>query len=102
MKFKDRTINQIADMICGNFFPEEKSFFRYRSSSHLTKFFQDCDTDYTHDGTTRNNWVSEVLKKILAEPQTNTKEPIDFFLEIHPRNFFTRYTHLNGSRVHEK
>lgn len=82
MKFKDRTINQIADMICGNFFPEEKSFFRYRSSSHLTKFFQDCDTDYTHDGTTRNNWVSEVLKKILAEPQTNATEPPETFSRV--------------------
>jgi hypothetical protein len=28
MKFRDRTINQIADMICGNF-PEEESFFRF-------------------------------------------------------------------------
>lgn len=38
MKFKERTVMQIVDMICGNF-EEEKSFFRYRSSSHITRFF---------------------------------------------------------------
>src|SRR6476620_12652992 len=58
MKFKKRTLVQIADMICGNFKTEE-SFFHYRSSSYLTEFFRDCDTDYEHDGSTRNYWVAE-------------------------------------------
>jgi hypothetical protein len=49
MEFKNRTIQEIADMICGNFKAEE-SFFRYRSSSYLTDFFQDCGTDRRHDG----------------------------------------------------
>ena len=53
MEFKQRIRMQIADMICGNFKTEE-SFFRYRSGSILTEFFQDCDTDYEHDGSTRN------------------------------------------------
>jgi len=35
------------------------SRFRYRSSSYLTEFFQDCDTDHTHDGTTRQYWVAD-------------------------------------------
>ena len=65
MKFKQRTLDQIADMICGNFKTEE-SLFSYRSSSYLTKFFQDCDTDYRHDGSTRSSWVAETLEKILA------------------------------------
>jgi hypothetical protein len=43
MEFKQRTLMQIADMICGNF-KDEESFFRYRSSSRLTEFFYDCDT----------------------------------------------------------
>lgn len=47
MEFKERTLMQIADMIC-NFKPEE-SFFRYRCSSYLTEFFEDCETDYRHD-----------------------------------------------------
>lgn len=38
MQFKQRTLMQIADMICGNF-PAETSFFPYRSSSRLTDFF---------------------------------------------------------------
>ena len=45
MNFKQRTLIQIADMICGNL-EDEKEFFQYRSSSYLTEFFQDCDTDY--------------------------------------------------------
>ena len=49
MEFKKRTLMQIADMICGNFKVEE-SFFRYRSSSYLTEFFEDCGTDHKHDG----------------------------------------------------
>ena len=57
MEFKERTLKQIAEMICGNF-EKEESFFRYRSSSYLTEFFQDCDTDYEHDGSTRNYWVA--------------------------------------------
>jgi hypothetical protein len=28
----------------------EESVFPYRSSSVITRFFEDCDTDYVHDG----------------------------------------------------
>lgn len=65
-------------MICGNF-KDEESFFEYRSSSYLTEFFSDCDTDYRHNGTTRNYWVAETLKEILAEPQPGPKVPPDTF-----------------------
>jgi hypothetical protein len=68
MAFKDRSVRELADMICGNF-ESTKSFFRYRSSSYLTEFFQDCDTDYCHDGTTRWHWVAERLREILAGPR---------------------------------
>ncbi len=81
MKFKERSVMQIADMICGNF-EADKSFFQYRSSSHLTRFFQDCDTDYAHDGSTRNYWVADVLKKILAEPQVNITTPPETFSRV--------------------
>ncbi len=67
MRFRRRTLSQIAGMICGNFKAEE-SLFRYRSSSFVTEFFQDCDTDYAHDGSTRGAWVTETLRQILAEP----------------------------------
>ena len=72
---------QIADMICGNF-PEDTSFFVYRSSSRLTEFFMDCDTDYEHDGSTRNYWVAETLRSILAEPQAGPNTPPDTFARV--------------------
>jgi hypothetical protein len=75
MEFKQRTLMQIADMICGNTKQGEPTHFRYRSSSYLTEFFQDCDTDYRHDGSTRNYWVAETLKKMLAEPQPDASTP---------------------------
>jgi hypothetical protein len=81
MKFKDRTLSQIADMICGNFDAAE-TFFKYRSSSYLTEFFQDCDTDYRHDGSTRRHWVAGTLVEILAEPHTNASTPPDSFARL--------------------
>ena len=51
MKLRRRTVTEIADMICGN--EEAGPYFRYRSSSYLTEFFADADTDHEHDGGTR-------------------------------------------------
>jgi len=67
MPLKERSLNELAEMICGNF-DSTKSFFRYRSSSYLTEFFRDCGTDYSHDGSTRSYWVAERLREILAAP----------------------------------
>jgi hypothetical protein len=81
MQFKQRTLMQIADMICGNF-PAGTSLFVYRSSSRLTEFFMDCDTDNEHDGSTRNYWVAETLRTILAEPQARPNTPSDTFARV--------------------
>ncbi|MFF0759471.1 hypothetical protein ACFYWH_05450 [Streptomyces sp. NPDC003737] len=81
MQFKRRTLAQIADMICGNF-PEEESFFVYRSSSRLTEFFADVETDYAHDGSTRQWWVVDVLGQILAEPQSSPHTPSNTFARV--------------------
>ncbi|MFX1689829.1 hypothetical protein PWR05_35810 [Paraburkholderia sp. A2RI-6] len=81
MQFKQRTLMQIADMICGNFVAD-KSLFVYRSSSRLTEFFMDCDTDYVHDGSTRQAWVAEALRSILAEPQPGPNTPPDTFARV--------------------
>ena len=67
MKLKTKTINEIADMICGNF-DQDESFFVYRSSSYLSEFFEDCDLPYVHNGSTRKWWVADALKEILAGP----------------------------------
>lgn len=82
MEFKNRTISQLADMICGNSTSNETVYFRYRSSSFLTEFFQDVDTDYIHDGSTRGIWVSEKLKEILHEPSSTPGFPSDTFLRV--------------------
>lgn len=83
MEFKQRTLMQLADMICGNNAKDGKPTpFRYRSSSYLTEFFRDCDTDFAHDGTTRNYWVADVLKQILAEPHTDAATPPKTFSNV--------------------
>jgi hypothetical protein len=79
MKWRQRTLDEIADMICGN---GEGSPFVYRSSSYLTRFFQDADTDYAHDGSTRYAWVATVLERILAEPHTDAQTPPASFCQV--------------------
>src|SRR6266568_276020 len=81
MQFKESTVMALADMICGNFKAEE-SFFVYRSSSVLTRFFRDCDTEYAHHGSTRNYWVAETLREILAEPHPNAQTPPATFSRV--------------------
>lgn len=81
MEFKNRTLTQLADLICGNF-PGHESFFRYRSSKFITEFFGDADTDYEHDGSTRGIWVSETLKKVLNEPSSEHNMPSDTFIRV--------------------
>jgi hypothetical protein len=81
MEFKQRTLMQIANMICGNY-NEEDTLFEYRSSSKLTEFFQDCDTDYVHNGGTRNYWVADSLKDILAQPQQGPNVPPEAFARV--------------------
>lgn len=80
MKFRQRTLRELADMICGN--TPADSFFEYRTSSKLTEFFWDCDTEYSHDGSTRSFWVANALGKILDEPQSGPNEPPAAFSRI--------------------
>lgn len=81
MEFKQRSLMQLAQLICGNGDPS-KTLFRYRSSSYLTEFFQDCDTDFFHDGSTRDRWVADVLRTILAEPHPNANTPPETFSRV--------------------
>jgi hypothetical protein len=68
-------------MICGHF-PAHQSFFPYRSSSYITRFFRDADTDYMHDGSTRSRWVADTLALILEEPHPNAQTPPDTFCRV--------------------
>jgi len=64
MQFKSRNIREIAEMIIG-----DNKLFPYKSSSYITRFFEDCDLDYVHDGSTRWAWTSERLVELLSDPQ---------------------------------
>lgn len=63
MKFKDRNIRAIAEMVIG-----DVPFFEYRSSRYITEFFQDCGLDFVHDGSTRWYWTAERLSELLHDP----------------------------------
>jgi hypothetical protein len=82
MKFQARTLSQLGGMICGNSSPDETAYFKYRSSSYLTEFFEDIDTEYQHDGSTRHRWVAEVLAQILEAPQAGPHTPPDTFSRV--------------------
>jgi hypothetical protein len=82
MKFKTRSVEQIAGLICGNQDEKGAKYFPYRSSTHLTRFFQECETDYEHKGETRKPWVAWVLEKILEEPQQGATTPPETFARV--------------------
>jgi hypothetical protein len=82
MQFRRRTLNDIADMICGNA-PDASKFFVYRSSTYLTEFFEDIDREeFVHDGSTRKYWVADCLAKILSEPQPAANVPPESFTQV--------------------
>ena len=88
MKWRQRTLDEIADMICGNSErvgygePTKPNYFKYRSSSHITRFFREADTEFEHDGSTRAAWVSAMLARILNEPQSDPMLPPDSFCRV--------------------
>ena len=77
MKWKSRNIREIARIICG-----DADHFLYRSSSYITEFFQDCDLDYVHDGSTRWVWVASKLEEVLTLPHSSPSVPPDAFIRI--------------------
>lgn len=64
MKFRERNLRAIAEMVVG-----DAEHFPYRSSSYITQFFEECDLDFVHDGTTRWWWTAQRLAELLMEPQ---------------------------------
>ena len=56
MKFKNRNLRAIAEIIIG-----DGKFFPYRSSSYITQFFEECDLNFVHDGSTRWAWTAARL-----------------------------------------
>lgn len=64
MKFKPRNLRAVAEMIIG-----DADHFPYRSSSYITRFFEECDLELVHDGSTRWSWTADRLSELLEEPQ---------------------------------
>ncbi|WP_233842928.1 restriction endonuclease [Dyella sp. 2HG41-7] len=77
MKWKNRNLRELADIICGNV-----AHFHYRSSSYITEFFEDCDLGYVHDGSTRWAWVADRLDEVLGQPHPSPAVPPDAFIRI--------------------
>jgi hypothetical protein len=63
MKFKNRNLRALAEMVIG-----DNGKFPYRSSSYITQFFEECDLDFAHDGSTRWAWTTDRLAELLSEP----------------------------------
>lgn len=68
MRLSNRTVNTLAEMICGGEGGVQGSQgwtnFPYRTSSELTEFFSNAGLDDVHDGSTRTWWVLQVLKRL--------------------------------------
>jgi hypothetical protein len=78
MQFKHRNLRALAEMVIG-----DAAHFPYRSSSLITRFFEECDLEeFTHDGSTRWYWTSERLAELLAEPQTAANTLPTRFLSV--------------------
>lgn len=72
MKFKSRNLRELAEAVIG-----DNEAFLYRSSSKITEFFEECDLDFVHDGSTRWHWTTERLQELLNDPVAtpNTLSP---------------------------
>ncbi len=77
MKFKPRNLKAIAEMIIG-----DNDKFIYRSSSYITQFFEECDLDYVHDGTTRWSWTVDRLSELLEMPSASANALPDKFVNL--------------------
>lgn len=77
MKFKDRNLRALAECLIG-----DNTAFLYRSSSRITEFFQDCDMEVIHDGSTRWAWTAQRLEELLNEPQPKAYTLPERFVHI--------------------
>lgn len=88
VKFRRRNLEALGDLIVGNVGrddaqnEDEAKYFVYRSSMYITEFFQELDTEYQHDGSTRHRWVADVLEQILAEPHDGPTHPPETFCRL--------------------
>lgn len=77
MIFNNRNLRAIAEAIIG-----DAEHFPYRSSSFITQFFEECDLDFVHDGSTRWAWTAERIEELLQEPQPTAHALPDRFVHV--------------------
>lgn len=77
-QLKGMTISQLARVICGDDF----EYFPYRTGPQLTDFFQELGFDYTHDRTTRRDWVRFVLNELNQETSSESGYPSSEIIAI--------------------
>ncbi|MPM06048.1 hypothetical protein SDC9_52343 [bioreactor metagenome] len=88
VKFRRRNLESLGELVVGNVGrddpanEDEARYFPYRSSMYITEFFQELDTDYQHDGSTRHRWVADVLEEMLAEPHDGPGHPPAVFCRL--------------------
>jgi hypothetical protein len=103
MRLHKRTLESLSDMVCGNALVAARptgnepapSNFLYRSSTYLSRFFEDCDLPYNHNGSTRKWWVMGVLSEIndqTSEPDLPSPALIRVLQELMDRENFTDET----------
>src|SRR5690349_8513887 len=80
MKFGDRSLMSISEMICGDL--PMGAHFPYRSSSRLTEFFRNCGMNYAHSSMTRRYWVKDVLTELNLQVASAPDLPSDSMLRV--------------------
>lgn len=77
MKFRNRNLRALAEAVVG-----DAKYFPYRSSSYITQFFEECDLDFVHDGSTRWAWTADRLAELLEEPQPGAYSLPERFMNV--------------------
>lgn len=77
MNFRPRNLRALAEIVVG-----DVEYFPYRSSSYITEFFEECDLDLVHDGSTRWRWAAQQLAELLEEPQPAAHSLPDRFVNL--------------------
>ncbi len=77
MKLRDHVLVGLAEMVTG-----DNGLFPYRSSSHITRFFERCGFGFVHDGSTRKWWTKERLAELNEGPGQAYDLPSDDLLLI--------------------
>jgi hypothetical protein len=79
MRFRQRTVTELADMICGN---DVNGYFQYRTGAQLESFFKDCDVHLVWEGSSRKARVEATLEAIVKEPAPGPNIVPDTFQRV--------------------